>query len=48
MDPTEYKVAARASRLSVGSPRINYTEPRTMKDIELQKHLTRKSSYKAV
>src|ERR1700675_3003906 len=36
MDPTEYKVAARASRPSVGSPRINYTEPRTMKDIELQ------------
>src|SRR5258705_438360 len=24
MDPTEYKVAARASRPSVGSPRINY------------------------
>src|SRR6476469_586594 len=42
IDPTEYKVAARASRPSVGSPRINYTEPRTMKDIELQKHLTRK------
>src|SRR5258707_12328361 len=41
MDPTEYKVAARASRPSVGSPRINCTEPRTMKDIELQKHLTR-------
>src|SRR5450759_3706283 len=36
MDPTEYKVAARASRPSVGSPRINYTEPRTTKDIELQ------------
>jgi len=36
MDPTEYKVAARASRPSVGSPRINYTEPRTTKDIEMQ------------
>ena len=34
MDPTEYKVAARASRPSVGSPRINYTEPRTTKDME--------------
>src|ERR1700688_1328426 len=36
MDPTEYKVAARASRPSVGSPRINYTKPRTPKDIALQ------------
>src|SRR5258707_12584882 len=30
MDPTEYKVAARASRPSVGSPRINYRELRTI------------------
>ena len=32
MDSTEYKVAAQASRPSVGSPRINYTKPRTTKE----------------
>ena len=32
MDPTEHKVAARASRPTVGSPRINYAEPRTTKE----------------
>jgi len=36
MDPTEYKVAARETRPTAGSPRINQTEPREQENRLMQ------------